>query len=469
MKAFSSLVSCALVLATLGAGAAHASTPDHTIVGTVTFALGDAVAIGVDGVSQPLRKGSTLRQTDAIQTGANGQVHVRMIDQALVSVRPNSDLVISDYRYDAVEPSKSVIKFVLREGTIRSITGKGGAAAKDQYRLNTPLAAIGIRGTDFTVQATPVSTRVGVQSGAIALSPFSDACRADGMGACASDSATVLTAAMRDLQLEIQRGAVHPNYVPSNKSLDALDNEPTARKGDGVTLGSESVSESKSADRAETVLTRVASVPVVVVTPPKPDPVIETPVVVVPDVPKVIPAHTPAIAWGRYSEVVNAEFKPAEYGSFDAIYAALGKDASSMGSLAGFALIRSSTDTELPSSGKVGFTLAASEAYLAKGSQFVERANISKESLNVDFGARTFNTSMQVTAPTANISAQVSASGIVTDNGPTSVGGMLQATSASPDTNLIGTLGAKGTQAGILFQRGVGDGQSLLGATRWVR
>lgn len=468
MKAFSSLVSCALVLATLGAGAAQASTPDATIVGTVTFALGDAVVIGADGNSVPLRKGSVLRQTDAIQTGANGQVHVRMVDQALVSVRPNSDLVINDYRYDAADPSKSVIKFVLREGTIRSITGKGGAAAKDQYRLNTPLAAIGIRGTDFTVQATPVSTRVGVQSGAIALSPFSDACRADGMGACAGDSATVLTAAMRDLQLEIQRGAIRPNYVPSNKSLDALDNEPTARKGDGVTLGSESVSESKSADRVETVLTRVVSVPITVITPSKPDPVIETPVVV-PDVPKVIPAHTPAVAWGRYSEVVNAEFKPAEYSSFDAIYAALGKDASSMGSLAGFALIRSSTDTELPSSGKVGFTLAASEAYLAKGSQFVERANISKESLNVDFGARTFDTSMQVTAPTANISAQVSASGIVTDNGPTSVGGMLQATSASPDTNLVGTLGAKGTQAGILFQRGVSDGQSLLGATRWVR
>ena len=38
---------------------------------------------------------------------------------------------------------------------MRSITGQWGEAARDRFRLNTPIAAIGVRGTDFIVEQKP--------------------------------------------------------------------------------------------------------------------------------------------------------------------------------------------------------------------------------------------------------------------------------------------------------------------------
>lgn len=475
-----------IALATsLLAGAAQAATSptSDTAVGTVTFALGDTQVVAADGTTTPVRKGSVVHQADVIQTGANGQVHVRMVDQALVSVRPNSELLIQDYRYDAGDPARSTIKFVLREGTVRSITGKGGAAAKDRYRLNTPLAAIGIRGTDFTVRSTEGSTRVGVKSGAIALSPFNEVCKADGIGECKGEGASVLSAAMRDLEIEVQRGALRPALVPNTHTLEAPDNEPQARASRGTVPLTQSVTEAKSTDRAETVLTQAEvappqpqpvqptpptttpTTPVEPVAPVVPDPVIPPVVVAPPVVPDI---RKPAIAWGRYADLINAQFTPAEYSSWAKINEELGKGAETVANLGGiFGLVRSG-DMKLPSSGTVGFQLAASESYLAKGSQFIERANITNERLTVDFGQRTFSTSMQVTAPNARVSAEVSGSGIITGNTSTTIEGLLRANSTSPDTYITGTLADGGTQAGLLFQRNLSGGQALVGATRWT-
>ena len=50
-------------------------------------------------------------------------------------------------------------------------------SARDRFRLNTPIAAIGVRGTDFVVSATQNSIMAVVNAGAIVVSPFSGAVR----------------------------------------------------------------------------------------------------------------------------------------------------------------------------------------------------------------------------------------------------------------------------------------------------
>ncbi|MFM8637711.1 MAG: ATP-binding cassette domain-containing protein, partial [Betaproteobacteria bacterium] len=55
------------------------------------------------------------------------------------------------------------------EVVVRSITGQWGEAAKDRFRLNTPLAAIGVKGTDFAVRVEPDKTAAAVYTGAIVL------------------------------------------------------------------------------------------------------------------------------------------------------------------------------------------------------------------------------------------------------------------------------------------------------------
>src|SRR5688572_158532 len=93
-------------------------------VGEVTFLLGKAHIERSDGVRELIKVGTLVKESDHIATGTNGHVHVRFIDQALVSVRPSSELEIQRYDYNAEAPQDSVVKFKLVEGTTRSISGK---------------------------------------------------------------------------------------------------------------------------------------------------------------------------------------------------------------------------------------------------------------------------------------------------------------------------------------------------------
>ena len=48
---------------------------------------------------------------------------------------------------------------------MRSVTGQWGEASRDRFRLNTPIAAIGVKGTDFVVKVENGKTFASVLSG----------------------------------------------------------------------------------------------------------------------------------------------------------------------------------------------------------------------------------------------------------------------------------------------------------------
>ncbi len=169
-------------------------------VGKVLFAIGDA-RLAADGTR--VKKDDTIAAGQVVVTGSNGHVHLRFVDDAFVSVRPNSRLQVEQYVYDEREPKNNRVRFSLSQGVARLITGKAGQSAKDNFRLNTPVAAIGIRGTDFLVQARDTVTRVAVQQGAIVASPFSDHCARDAFGPCGGGLAAQLVGSLSGSYLEV--------------------------------------------------------------------------------------------------------------------------------------------------------------------------------------------------------------------------------------------------------------------------
>lgn len=183
-------------------------------VGEATFVIGAPQVRNSDGDVRQLRKGDPLKVGDQIETGNGSHVHLRFTDGGLVSVRPGSRLTVERYDYDAANPVASAIKFRLDGGVMRSISGKGAEAAKDRFRLNTPVAAIGVRGTDFVVLADRDSVRATVNSGAIVVSPFSDRCLPEGGGPCGGPVARELASASSNLMLELRRGQREPQLVP---------------------------------------------------------------------------------------------------------------------------------------------------------------------------------------------------------------------------------------------------------------
>ena len=98
---------------------------------------------------QLLHKGDTVYESDTIMTGRKGSAQLMMSDGAYIAIRPNTSIRLDVYRYDKEEDEgvgESII--TLLKGCFRSITGMIGKENKENYRIKTPVANIGIRGTD---------------------------------------------------------------------------------------------------------------------------------------------------------------------------------------------------------------------------------------------------------------------------------------------------------------------------------
>ncbi|MDA0226364.1 MAG: FecR family protein, partial [Proteobacteria bacterium] len=134
----------ALVLACLTAlpGAALAAA------GHIQFVKGEVRIVGADRRERPAKKGDALEERDAVITGAQSFAQLRMIDEGLISMRPDTHLRIDTYRYAGREDGTERGVLGLVKGGFRTLTGVIGRANKSNYTVRTPNATIGIRGTD---------------------------------------------------------------------------------------------------------------------------------------------------------------------------------------------------------------------------------------------------------------------------------------------------------------------------------
>lgn len=115
-----------------------------------------------------LKRRSPVLEQDEVHVGNASRAQFRMIDSALISLQQDSVLQIKKYRYQAGGQGNSALLELL-SGGLRTITGAIGKNNKKAYELKTPLATIGIRGTDFQVQIVPNGMYVAAWDGVIHL------------------------------------------------------------------------------------------------------------------------------------------------------------------------------------------------------------------------------------------------------------------------------------------------------------
>lgn len=126
--------------------------------GTVTFAAGSVAAERAPAV--PLAKGDTVLAGDFVVTADASRAQLTMIDDAKISIRPNSRIEIAEYVYASSEAASgpavvtsddnsSVLNLV--KGGFRTITGAIGEEDPSDYEVRTAVGVLGIRGTDFAV------------------------------------------------------------------------------------------------------------------------------------------------------------------------------------------------------------------------------------------------------------------------------------------------------------------------------
>lgn len=119
--------------------------------GTAKFIQGE-VHVERGGNSIPLRVGDAIQELDRIVVGATGSAGLTLKDETLISLGPNSTLVIDRFAFDS-KTNQGRVETSLLRGAMRYVTGLIARLNPRSAIVNTRNITIGVRGTEFIVEA----------------------------------------------------------------------------------------------------------------------------------------------------------------------------------------------------------------------------------------------------------------------------------------------------------------------------
>jgi hypothetical protein len=118
--------------------------------GTILFKSGNAIITRADQSTQAIQQHDAVLNGDTIDT-KDGRVQIGFIDGGKVSLQPETIYKINQYTFSGQEDGSEYALTELVKGGLRTISGLIGHKNRERYQLATPVATIGIRGTEFTV------------------------------------------------------------------------------------------------------------------------------------------------------------------------------------------------------------------------------------------------------------------------------------------------------------------------------
>jgi hypothetical protein len=130
---------CAACLAALASHAAWSAS------GEFTFVTGEVTLTKANGQRSTPARGTAVDPGDRIATGANGMAQLNMVDQARLSLRPQTQFVIEAYPDKRDSDTGSVLNLI--RGTLRTFTGLISAGNREKFVMKTRVATVGIRGS----------------------------------------------------------------------------------------------------------------------------------------------------------------------------------------------------------------------------------------------------------------------------------------------------------------------------------
>ncbi|MES2787733.1 MAG: FecR domain-containing protein [Pseudomonadota bacterium] len=214
-----SLVACASGAAAQGAG-------------EVEFSRGVGFAQTAGQVPRTLGKGLSLREGDRLTTSDGASAIIRLDDGTRMTVRPNSEIVLQQYRYRENAPDNSMLMQLVRGG-FRAVTGLIAKSSPNAARIQTSTATIGIRGTDF--DARICARDCGAESAAISQASRPIAVQASARVVSSQGTVSAVDPAGQRRRL-VNGGSVYPgDLVETSGATQAV---LAFRDDTRVTLGS---------------------------------------------------------------------------------------------------------------------------------------------------------------------------------------------------------------------------------------
>ena len=136
-------------------------------IATVTDVVNEGYRTPPGREEQIARRADELVQDETLRTDDESSIEVQFVDGSQLSVESQSELVLSDYVFDGAA-SQGIIN--LNDGLFHfTSNGKPDQGVK----LRTPVATIGVRGTEFLVHVDDDddATVIDVLSGAVEAKP----------------------------------------------------------------------------------------------------------------------------------------------------------------------------------------------------------------------------------------------------------------------------------------------------------
>lgn len=430
--AAAALLGAAPALASSPAAPAAAPAPGAAadpaaVIARVSFVVGQAALVRPGEERQPIDRGLALREGDRLVTGDDGMVMMIFVDQGRIALRPGSELVIRRYRYDASGVADADLQLDLVRGTVRQISGAAAHRQPERYRLNTPVAAIGVRGTDFLARTDDEAVRTYVAEGAITVQPH------DG-----SQEALLSRAGEGAALLELGDGRVR------RESLQLADLEQNFRIDLAPAV---STADDASAGGRDVLVRQAPAVP--------PDHLPDS--LASRRATEAVPLPA-ALVWSR-SSIDRSVLPVSMLQPYEA--ASSGRHVT-VGDPGSYSLWRSgAADATMASglNGTVDFALAEGEAFVQAPGLAAQAARISQPQLRIDFDRARFETGLLLSAQSLP-DQQLQVGGDLRRDGVF--------TGSAPDQRVAGALSLDGARAGYLFQVDA-DAGAWRGVTLWGR
>lgn len=107
---------------------------------------GEVVAFTPGGTPHTLREGSTVYVGEHVRAAASAEAVLKTGDAGIVAVRPGAEFVAESFAAEGKPSDRQILRLIT--GSLRVISGWIGQLNRNDHKVVTPQATIGIRGTD---------------------------------------------------------------------------------------------------------------------------------------------------------------------------------------------------------------------------------------------------------------------------------------------------------------------------------
>ncbi|QNM96250.1 FecR family protein [Chitinimonas koreensis] len=136
---------------------------------TVTDSAGEVRIRAADGTLSAGAVGARVLEGATVLTGPNARAAMRFDDGQIIGLEKDTEFKVESFRYNAAQPASGNVFLSMVKGSLRAITGLIGRNNKQAFRLTTPTATIGIRGSDWMAALLNNSLYTGVTSNGISI------------------------------------------------------------------------------------------------------------------------------------------------------------------------------------------------------------------------------------------------------------------------------------------------------------